>query len=85
MIFTLGFWWIFSGILDIIRGFSLPRGKGWPIFMGIVTFIAGMVILAYPIDSAQVLAFVGGLMLIILGVFEVVAAFQLRSAAKRAA
>jgi len=85
MIFTLGFWWIFSGILDIIRGFSLPSGKGWPIFMGIITFIAGMVILAYPIDSAQVLAFVGGFMLVILGVFEVVAAFQLRSAAKRTA
>jgi uncharacterized membrane protein HdeD (DUF308 family) len=53
--------------------------------MGIITLIAGMVILAYPIDSAQVLAFVGGIMLIVLGVFEVVVAFQVRSAARQAA
>lgn len=85
MIFALGFWWVFSGILDIIRGFHLATGRGWAIFMGIITLIAGMVILAYPIDSAQVLAFVGGIMLIILGAFEVVAAFQLRSLAKKAA
>jgi uncharacterized membrane protein HdeD (DUF308 family) len=85
MIFALGFWWVFSGILDIIRGFQLATGKGWAIFMGIITLIAGMVILAYPIDSAQVLAFVGGIMLIVLGVFEVVVAFQVRSAARQAA
>jgi uncharacterized membrane protein HdeD (DUF308 family) len=85
MIFALGFWWVFSGILDIIRGFQLATGKGWAILMGIITLAAGMVILAYPIDSAQVLAFVGGIMLIILGVFEVVASFQLRSASQQAA
>ncbi len=85
MIFALGFWWVFSGILDVVRAFMLPRGKGWAIFMGIVTFVAGMAVLVYPIDSAQVLALVGGIMLIILGVFEVVAAFQLRSAARKAA
>ena len=85
MIFALGFWWVFSGILDVIRGFQLTSGKGWAIFMGVITLIAGMVILAYPIDSAQVLAFVGGIMLVILGVFEVVAAFQVRSAARQAA
>jgi len=85
MIFALGFWWIFSGILDVIRGFQLATGKGWAIFMGIVTFIAGMVILAYPIRSAETLALVGGFVLIIMGVFEIVGAFQLRSASKPAA
>jgi uncharacterized membrane protein HdeD (DUF308 family) len=85
MIFALGFWWVFSGILDVVRAFGLESGKGWAIFMGAITFVAGLAILAYPVDSAEVLAFVGGIMLIILGVFEVVAAFQLRSAARRAA
>ncbi|MET1231732.1 MAG: DUF308 domain-containing protein [Candidatus Limnocylindrales bacterium] len=85
MIFALGFWWVFSGILDVIRGFQLATGKGWAILMGVITLVAGMVILAYPIDSAQVLALVGGIMLIVLGVFEVVAAFQLRSLGKQAA
>jgi len=85
MIFALGFWWVFSGILDVVRAFMLPSGKGWAIFMGIITFIAGIAVLMYPIDSAEVLAFVGGIMLIILGVFEVVAAFMVRSAAKPAA
>jgi uncharacterized membrane protein HdeD (DUF308 family) len=85
MIFALGFWWVFSGILDVVRGFTLPRGKGWAIFMGLITTIAGMVVLAYPIQSADVLALVGGIVLVILGVFEVVAAFQLRSASRHAA
>lgn len=85
MIFALGFWWVFSGILDVVRGFTLTTGKGWAIFMGVITFIAGLAILAYPIQSAEVLALVGGIMLVILGVFEVVGAFQLRSASKHAA
>jgi uncharacterized membrane protein HdeD (DUF308 family) len=85
MIFALGFWWVFSGILDVVRAFGLPSGKGWAILMGAITFVAGLVVLAYPVQSAEALAFVGGIMLIILGVFEVVAAFQVRSAAKRAA
>ena len=85
MIFALGFWWVFSGILDMVRAFGLPSGKGWALFMGALTFVAGLIILAYPVSSAQVLAFVGGIMLIILGVFEVVAAFQLRSASRRLA
>ena len=85
MIFALGFWWVFSGILDVVRAFMLPSGKGWAIFMGIVTFIAGLAILMYPIDSAQVLALVGGVMLVILGIFEVVAAFMVRSAGRKAA
>jgi uncharacterized membrane protein HdeD (DUF308 family) len=85
MIFALGFWWVFAGIMDVVRGFQLASGRGWAIFMGVITFLAGMVILAYPIQSAETLALVGGIMLIILGVFEVVAAFQLRSAYRKAA
>ncbi len=85
MIFTIGFWWVFSGIMDVVRGFQLPSGRGWAIFMGFISFIAGLVVLAYPIQSADALALVGGIMLIILGVFEVVAAFQVRSLARKAA
>ncbi len=85
MIFTLGFWWVFSGIMDVVRGFQLPGGRGWAIFMGFITFIAGLIILAYPIQSADALALIGGIMLIILGVFEVVASFQVRSLARKAA
>jgi uncharacterized membrane protein HdeD (DUF308 family) len=85
MIFALGFWWVFSGIMDVVRAFTLPSGKGWAIFMGVITFLAGMIILAYPIQSADALALIGGIMLVILGVFEVVAAFQLRSVSKHAA
>jgi uncharacterized membrane protein HdeD (DUF308 family) len=85
MIFTLGFWWVFSGIMDVVRGFQLSSGRGWAIFMGFITFVAGLIILAYPIQSADALALIGGIMLIILGVFEVVASVQLRSLARKAA
>ncbi|HEY8199445.1 MAG TPA: DUF308 domain-containing protein [Candidatus Limnocylindrales bacterium] len=85
MIFTLGFWWVFSGIMDVVRGFQLPSGRGWAIFMGFITLIAGLIILAYPIQSADVLALIAGIMLIILGVFAVVASFQVRNLARKAA
>ena len=44
----------------------------------IVGVIAGIIVLVYPMSSAVTLALVGGIWLIILGIMQVVAAFQLR-------
>ena len=42
--------------------------------------LAGLVVLEYPIDSALTLAVVGGIWLVVLGIMQVVAGFQLRAA-----
>ena len=50
---------------------------------GIISMLAGVVVLAYPFDSIVTLALVVGIWLIILGVMEVISAFGMRSDVKK--
>jgi uncharacterized membrane protein HdeD (DUF308 family) len=52
------------------------------IFAGVISLIAGMVVLAWPFDSIVILALVVGIWLVVIGVFEIVSALQLRKAGK---
>jgi uncharacterized membrane protein HdeD (DUF308 family) len=79
---------IWIGIGFVFRGVSAAAaaisdhafpGRGWAIFFGIVSVLAGIVVLAYPFDSIGVLILVAGIWLIIIGVMEIVAGFGLRS------
>ena len=76
----IGIGFIFQGVAETAIAVShrdLP-GRGWHIFFGIISVIAGLVVLAWPFDSIVVLAVVTGVWLIILGVTQVVAAFGTR-------
>ena len=76
---------IFRGVSAVALAISYPGfpGRGWSIFFGIISAIAGVVVLAYPFDSIVTLALVVGIWLIILGVMEVISAFGIRSDAKK--
>jgi uncharacterized membrane protein HdeD (DUF308 family) len=76
---------IFRGVSAVALALSYPRfpGRGWSIFFGIISMLAGVVVMAYPFDSIVTLALVVGIWLIILGVTEVISAFGLRSDAKK--
>jgi uncharacterized membrane protein HdeD (DUF308 family) len=80
---AIGF--IFRGVSAVALAISYPRfpGRGWSIFFGIVSILAGFVVLAYPFDSIVTLALVVGIWLIILGVMEVISAFGMRSDVKK--
>jgi uncharacterized membrane protein HdeD (DUF308 family) len=82
LIFVLGVFWLVQGIMTFAAAFSVKQGRNWGIFIGILGVLAGIVILAYPIDSALTLAFIGGIWLIILGIMQIVTGFQLRRAHK---
>jgi uncharacterized membrane protein HdeD (DUF308 family) len=58
-------------------------GRGWAIFFGIVSVLAGFVVLAYPFDSIVTLALVVGIWLVVLGVVEVISGFGMRSDVKK--
>jgi uncharacterized membrane protein HdeD (DUF308 family) len=82
--------WIAIGF--IIRGafvtasaITIPQfpGRGWAIFFGIITTIAGFVMLAYPFDSIETLALVVGAWLTILGATEVISGLGMRSDVKK--
>jgi uncharacterized membrane protein HdeD (DUF308 family) len=60
---------------------TLP-GRGWEIFVGVVSLVAGIVMLASPIESLEILTMVVGIWLIIIGVFEIASAFGIRNASK---
>ena len=57
-------------------------GRGWYAVLGIISVIAGFVVLAWPFDSIVVLAVVTGVWLVVIGVVQVVQAFQIRNDAK---
>jgi uncharacterized membrane protein HdeD (DUF308 family) len=62
---------------------DLP-GRGCYVVLGLMSVIAGGVTLVWPFDSILVLAVVSGVSLAILGVIQVVQAFQIRSDTKAA-
>ena len=80
MIFVLGIFWLVQGIMTFAAAFSVKQGRNWGIVMGILGILAGIVILTYPISSAVILAQIGGIWLVILGIMQIVAGYQLRKA-----
>ncbi len=79
---------IFIGISFLFRGFSIlflgiegkgQAGRGWNIFAGIVIIIGGIIILTAP-ATIIALAWVVGIWLIVMGIFEIITSFMVRKA-----
>ena len=85
VIFVLGIFWVSQGIIGFVTAFEVKEGRNWRLFSAILGVVAGTIVLMYPISSALTLALFGGIWLVILGITQIVAAFQLRSAAKAVA
>jgi uncharacterized membrane protein HdeD (DUF308 family) len=58
IIWFLGFYWFFSGIVTLFTAFVDSRDRGWKILLGIIGIILGLLILAYPLYSTFVVPFV---------------------------
>jgi len=80
----IGVGFIFRGVATAVSAISDPTlpGRGWEIFIGVITLIAGVVVLASPFESIATLTFVVGIWLVVIGVFEAVSAFGIRKAGK---
>ena len=77
----IGIGFIFRGVATAataISEFHGTPGRGWSIFFGLISILAGVVVLGYPFDSLVTLTLVVGVWLIVLGVFEIIAGLQLR-------
>jgi uncharacterized membrane protein HdeD (DUF308 family) len=82
----LGIFWIVNGAVETFAALS-HRGmpsRGWTIFMGLLSIVAGIVVLVYPGISLLTLALVLGFWLLVYGIMEIVLAFRLRSAGQAA-
>ncbi|RDI61292.1 HdeD family acid-resistance protein [Nocardia pseudobrasiliensis] len=78
----VGIGFLFQGVAETATALSydgLP-GRGWHLFFGAMSMIAGLVMLAWPFDSIVVLTIVTGIWLVILGGFQLGSAFMTRRA-----
>ncbi len=55
-------------------------GTGWSIFFGVISLIAGIVVISAPIASITTLAVLMGIWFIVMGVMEMFGAFAFRHA-----
>ncbi|MEW2480211.1 HdeD family acid-resistance protein [Mycobacterium sp. NPDC051198] len=81
----IGVGFIFRGVattMSAIGDPSLP-GRVWEIIIGIISVIAGIIMFVAPMEGLVALAQVTGIILIVVGVFEVISAFAIRSEAKK--
>jgi uncharacterized membrane protein HdeD (DUF308 family) len=82
----LGIFWVVNGTTELFTALS-ERGmpnRGWISFSGILSIIAGIILLAYPGISVLVLAVVIAIWLIVYGVMLISLGFQMRSLTRRA-
>jgi len=83
----IGIGFIFRGVATTVSAIHDPNlpGRGWSIFLGVITLIAGIVVLGSPLESIVTLALVVGVFFVVIGVFEIVASFGIRKASNKSA
>jgi uncharacterized membrane protein HdeD (DUF308 family) len=82
----IGFTWIIQGVAALVEGFSGggQRGEtGWSIFFGVISLIAGIVVVSAPITSVSALTIFLGIWFIIMGAVEMFGALAFRRALKK--
>lgn len=78
----IGIGFLFRGFASLFLGFESKEGRGSNIFFGIVMIIGGIVVLVWPGISLITLTWVVGIWLIIIGIYEIIAAFSVKRMAR---
>lgn len=78
----IGIGFLFRGFSTLFLGFESKDGRGWNIFFGVVMLIGGLIVLIWPGISLVTLTWVVGIWLVVIGIYEIIAAFSVKSAAK---
>ena len=78
----IGLDWIVQGIASLIASLTGGPGEGrlWWAFFGVVSLIAGIVVVAAPISSVTVLAVLLGMWFVVMGLLEIIGSVMLRRA-----
>jgi uncharacterized membrane protein HdeD (DUF308 family) len=81
----VGVGFAFLGVSEIAVAGSLPAlpGRFWYIVTGVISMIAGGVVVAWPFDSIVALDIVSGVWLVLIGLLQIVQAFRIRKDAKK--
>ena len=83
----VGITWVVQGLTALLSGLSggVQEGTAWWIIFGVISVIAGIVVVSAPVSSLNVLAVLLGIWFIVMGIFEIIAAVLLRKALRVAA
>ena len=82
---------IWIGVSFIAQGVSIVAvaisykelpARGWYVVLGVLSVIAGVVMLVWPWDSIVVVTLVVGVWLVVMGIIEIVRGFQMRNDSK---
>jgi uncharacterized membrane protein HdeD (DUF308 family) len=71
----IGIAWIIQGISALVESFGPGRERvqtGWTVFFGIISLIAGIVLVSAPIESVTALTIFLGLWFIVMGITEII-------------
>jgi uncharacterized membrane protein HdeD (DUF308 family) len=81
----IGVGFIFRGVATAVSAISDPAlpGRGWQIILGAISLLAGLVMIGSPFQSLGILTLIVGIWLIVIGVFEIVSSFAVRSASNK--
>ena len=80
LVVFLGIFWVVNGLIEIFAALSHrdTPDRGWSVLMGVLSAIAGIIVLAYPGLTLVGLAVILGIWLLVFGILEIMAAFRLR-------
>jgi uncharacterized membrane protein HdeD (DUF308 family) len=78
----LGIFWVISGVIELFNALQhrTMGSRGWTALMGVLSIVAGLILLAYPGLSLLTLAILLSVWLLVLGLMEITLALRLRSA-----
>lgn len=85
LVLLLGLFWVANGLVEISTAVAHheKHNRGWAIFTGLVSILAGLTVLAYPGISLLTLSIVLGAWLLVYGILEIGLAIGIRSAVGR--
>jgi uncharacterized membrane protein HdeD (DUF308 family) len=81
----LGVYWVAHGLIQFIVAISnkQTQARGYTIVMGIISVIAGIIVLAWPVETVTAMAWLLGLWFVVLGILGIILAFLARSEATK--
>jgi len=76
----IGIGWLFRGVTLLAAALSFDHipARGWQVLSGVIIVIGGGVLIISPLDSIAILTLVAGWWLIVIGIVDVISAFQVR-------
>jgi uncharacterized membrane protein HdeD (DUF308 family) len=80
LVIGLGIYWVLGGVFTLVGMFIDHTGWGWKLFSGVLSILAGLIILRYPLISMvqvpQIFILLLGLQGLIVGIIGLVMAFK---------